>query len=357
MKKIFTLFLFSFTSLLVFGQATECSELFISQYVEGYGNNRALEIYNPTNATVDLSEYSVGRFSNGGASYEGIDIPDGNMLAPYETFVIVLDKRDSLGSGFETPVWNGYQLYDYCTDILTGDTLLNMEGDTIYCVQYDDNGLHLYGDVYRDFLDLEGKADVFLCPVYNVNNAMYFNGDDAVALVKGSTVSGDGSNVLDVIGVIGESVDQSWVNADGGWLTRDKTLERNIDVMMGTGPVAFALQDTFNYQEYTVWWKNYFGDLGEHDCYCDPEFSSTKDLNQVEFQMFPNPTTNDLFIRAEETIERVEIYNLLGERVLIQTFGDIQDINLRVGKFETGMYVVSLFFDNKQQTIQKFIKK
>ena len=29
------------------GLFAQCSELFISGYVEGYGNNRALELYNP----------------------------------------------------------------------------------------------------------------------------------------------------------------------------------------------------------------------------------------------------------------------------------------------------------------------
>jgi len=337
--------------------AQDCSDLFISQYLEGYGNNRAIEIYNPTNATVDLSEYSVGRFSNGGVSYVGIEIPSGYTLEPYDAFVIVLEKLDSLGSGFETPVWNGYQLYDVCIDQLTMEPITNDAGDTISCVQYDMDGLHLYGTEYREFLDLKGKADVFLCPVYNVNNALYFNGNDAVALVKGSTVSADGSNILDVVGVIGTDPGDAWTDATDGWLTRDKTLERNIDVMSGTGPIVASLQDTFNYSEYTVWWKNYFGDLGEHDCYCDPEFSSTQDLNQVAFQMFPNPTSSELFIRAEENIERVEIYNLLGERVLIQTYENTPDVNLNVSHFDTGMYMVSLYFDDDHQSIQKFIKR
>ena len=37
--------------------AQDCSELFISEYVEGPGNNNAIEIYNPTGSTIDLSEY------------------------------------------------------------------------------------------------------------------------------------------------------------------------------------------------------------------------------------------------------------------------------------------------------------
>ncbi|MBT6965553.1 MAG: hypothetical protein HOA01_04950, partial [Flavobacteriales bacterium] len=49
-------------------QITDCSELFISEYIEGPGNNNAIEIYNPTNATIDLSGYSINRYGNGATS-------------------------------------------------------------------------------------------------------------------------------------------------------------------------------------------------------------------------------------------------------------------------------------------------
>ncbi len=45
--------------------AQECSDLFISEYVEGSGNNKAIEIYNPTNSAIDLSTYQLVRYSNG----------------------------------------------------------------------------------------------------------------------------------------------------------------------------------------------------------------------------------------------------------------------------------------------------
>ena len=48
--------------------AQECGDLFISEYVEGWSNNKALEIYNPTSDAVDLSEYMVIRYSNGATS-------------------------------------------------------------------------------------------------------------------------------------------------------------------------------------------------------------------------------------------------------------------------------------------------
>lgn len=45
--------------------AAEGDELFISEYIEGSSNNKAIEIYNPTDAAVDLSAYTVRMYFNG----------------------------------------------------------------------------------------------------------------------------------------------------------------------------------------------------------------------------------------------------------------------------------------------------
>ncbi len=42
-------------------------DLFISEYIEGSGNNKALEIYNGTGETIDLSAYQIWKISNGGS--------------------------------------------------------------------------------------------------------------------------------------------------------------------------------------------------------------------------------------------------------------------------------------------------
>ena len=59
MKKglLFIATIFSFGAL----NAQDCSDLIISEYVEGWSNNKALEIYNPTPNTIDLSQYIVVR--------------------------------------------------------------------------------------------------------------------------------------------------------------------------------------------------------------------------------------------------------------------------------------------------------
>ncbi len=71
---------------------TPCSDLYFSEYVEGSGSNKALEIYNASNQAIDLSNYKVYLFPNGAS------IPSGGlsgglqlngMLAPDSVYVIV----------------------------------------------------------------------------------------------------------------------------------------------------------------------------------------------------------------------------------------------------------------------------
>lgn len=50
------------------GSANVATDLFISEYVEGLSNNKYLEIFNGTGATVDLSDYRLRLYSNGSAT-------------------------------------------------------------------------------------------------------------------------------------------------------------------------------------------------------------------------------------------------------------------------------------------------
>ncbi len=49
----------------IINPSTTASDLFISEYVEGSGNNKVIEIANFTGANVDLSSYQINIYSNG----------------------------------------------------------------------------------------------------------------------------------------------------------------------------------------------------------------------------------------------------------------------------------------------------
>ena len=113
----------------------DCSQLFISEYVEGWSNNKALEIYNPTSQSIDLSSYSISRYANGGTTPSTTQLT--GIINAYETFVVCLDKQDPNGEGYEAPVWGGYFTY---IDSLTNEEVT----------------------IYDEETDLQSKVDLFL---------------------------------------------------------------------------------------------------------------------------------------------------------------------------------------------------
>lgn len=85
--------------------------LIISEYVEGSGNNKALELYNGTGAEVDLTGYDLEVYSNGSSSV-GTTVDLLGTLADGDVFVLahnsaapdilaVADQKSSAG------LWNG----------------------------------------------------------------------------------------------------------------------------------------------------------------------------------------------------------------------------------------------------------
>ncbi|MCU0935588.1 MAG: lamin tail domain-containing protein [Gammaproteobacteria bacterium] len=70
------------------GPATVPAAVFFSEYVEGTGSNKALEIYNAGSAAVDLAGFEVRVFANGSATVSGTLTLTGRSLDPGGTLVI-----------------------------------------------------------------------------------------------------------------------------------------------------------------------------------------------------------------------------------------------------------------------------
>ena len=376
MKRLLPLFGFMILSVII---SAQCSDLFISEYVEGYANNKAIEIYNPTGDAIQLSDYSLARFSNGSTvagDNKVIPLPD-HSLASNDVFVVVVDLTDTdlWDSQFDKPVWNGFNVIDTIYDAVTGEAVLDDEGNVLIGPTYLD-GSALFGDEYNEQYDLQCKADAFLCPDYDTNNTMYFNGNDAMVLMLGSEVASDGSNIVDVIGVIGEDptvalMQDAWVDADGGWLTKDKTLVRNADVAGGRNDLSEVLSisgGTFTGEGWTKNDKNDFSYLGIHNSVCNTDtapdrFScslgplATTGVNLIAFDIFPNPNgVGSLQIEAEEAIQKVELFNVVGQSILTEKFdGSSNQTNINLTQVEAGIYLVKVHFSNNHFSLRKLI--
>lgn len=66
---------------------TNPNDLFISEYGEGGSNNKWIEIYNPTNGTIDLSNYSLKLYTNGSGTASN-PLSLSGTLASKSTYVV-----------------------------------------------------------------------------------------------------------------------------------------------------------------------------------------------------------------------------------------------------------------------------
>ena len=81
---------------------TVASDLYISEYIEGSSNNKALEIVNYTGTPVDLSSYTLKKQINGAGSWSGTPLVLSGTLANGDVYVIanasaasaILDEAD-----------------------------------------------------------------------------------------------------------------------------------------------------------------------------------------------------------------------------------------------------------------------
>jgi hypothetical protein len=73
--------------------ADGCSRVLISEYIEGNGSNKAIELYNATPFPVDLNDYDLFSYNNGDTSFIVLDTPEGTLL-PGETYVVCSAQAD-----------------------------------------------------------------------------------------------------------------------------------------------------------------------------------------------------------------------------------------------------------------------
>jgi predicted extracellular nuclease len=165
------------------------TELFFSEYVEGSSNNKALEIYNGTDAPINLADggYNIQMFFNGNPA---------------------------------------------------GALVINLTGSVAP------------GDVYVVAQSLAGPA--ILAQADQTNGSGWFNGDDAVALRKGTAF-------LDVIGQAGFDPGSEWGSSLTS--TADNTLRRKAAIEAGDTNSADAFDPSIEWDGFAT---DTFNGLGAH---------------------------------------------------------------------------------------------
>ncbi len=179
------------------------TDLIISEYVEGSSSNKAIEIYNGTSNTVDLSGYTLVQFNNGATRSTGTRyaLPLSGLLETGTTYVIVNSNAN-------------ISLRNYA-NLSTTSSVLN------------------------------------------------FNGDDALALYRSSDVSGTtilpDAIEIDIIGKIGDDPGAEWGNDLIS--TADNTLRRKNTVITGVTVNPITVDLTTQWDGFAI---DTFSGLGTH---------------------------------------------------------------------------------------------
>lgn len=316
MKKL--LLLFALLSTLASGYSQ--TDLFFSEYVEGSGNNKALEIYNPTDQTIDLSSYIVVRFSNGEGYPSNLDPKTTaggyvflkGTLAPGKCYVLVNGQTESTPSSpacdpalqaLANQLDNPYPAPTY----MNGNDaigLLKLVNNTYYPV-----------DIFGQF---------------GLGNAMY-NGY-GWAPVKDSvltyTISGEKVTATISNYVVPQTGDGTTATGPY-WMawTKDHTLVRKPNVLKGvtSNPSPFnitvewdTLPAVYNEADSSWSYQDIWTNLGTHTVNGG---SAIKQNSVKSLSIFPNPVANNTFtINSDNAnIAKIEVYNMIGQQIITIT--------------------------------------
>jgi uncharacterized protein len=197
----------------------QTTDLFISEYIEGSSNNKAIEIYNGTGAAIDLAA-------------------------------------------------GGYKIQMYFNGAVTPGTPINLVGTVAA------------GDVF--VLAHASANATILAQADQTSSVAWYNGDDVIVLLKGSTV-------LDVVGQIGFDPGTEW--GTGLTSTADNTLRRKSTICAGDTNGADVFDPSVEWDGYAV---DTFGGLGSHTANCASNATITLACGSTLYVPFGSSATRNV---------------------------------------------------------------
>jgi hypothetical protein len=85
------------------------------------------------------------------------------------------------------------------------------------------------------------------------------------------------------------------------------------------------------------------------------EVLSVSDINSIDLSIYPNPAQDILRIESKQMVETISIFNLLGQRVAVQTANSFNS-SIDVQDLTSGAYIVEIVTNNQKSTY-KLIKE
>lgn len=71
------------------------------------------------------------------------------------------------------------------------------------------------------------------------------------------------------------------------------------------------------------------------------------------FRVFPNPVSDVLHVEIDSPVDKIEIFNVLGQRVYLSNNPAVRSQHIQVSEFQSGIYFIKLIKNNKQVAIFK----
>ncbi|MDL2227757.1 T9SS type A sorting domain-containing protein [Odoribacter sp. OttesenSCG-928-L07] len=206
-----------------------------------------------------------------------------------------------------------------------------VSGNDIYAVGYSDNNM---GIVWKNGTELYSEPGRFFAMCVSDNNIY----------VTGYTLVGSGKSA------------KVWKNGELLYQLTDGTNDtRGRDICVIDNDV-YVLTRKFASTSQDIVWKNgvQFYDMesqhAEAICFPSSNINSITNVEKSNFQIYPNPAKNELFIDGEIYNSNIEIYNIKGEKILTDKLTESKSIN--ISSLPIGIYVLKI-----GNHYEKFIKE
>ena len=342
MKKI--LLSLSLVTVALAGKAQNCSDLFISKYVSMGANNKCIEIYNPTNAAIVMTNvYYIARYKTPTSS--------GNVSGPIPAF-----------PSFNDTVWIKGTIPAYGTWVLCNPeyTVTSSNAGAI-C----DPALRAHANQLTNIYGTYGST---------VGDPMYFKGSDALTLEK---KVGGSAVIVDLFGRFTDYMASStgkpsaWSTIApytggtgmGTWITKGYMMVRKASVQTGvkTNPASFialAEYDTIAKPVVKADTLAAWNKLGSHTCNCKP-VGIHELTNNIVSSVYPNPTGDNskVTISSSELIKSYTMFSVTGSVIkqeeLVQPKNNF---NITIDQLIKGVYFVQMKHTTGLTSIIRFIK-